>query len=141
VVNTLADVAALPADITPGVLAQTTVTEETFRTLTGALIARYPHCVIHDTVCSATRERQDAAARLARTVDVVYVVGGRHSSNTNRLAEICRQACPRTHLIETADEIDPADLHDAPRVGITAGASTPAWLIDAVVERLKAVGQ
>ena len=97
--------------------------------ITDAIAARYPDYVVHNTVCSATRERQQAARRLASMVDAVYVIGGRASSNTNRLAEICGAVCPRTFLIETADEINPDDLAGVTRVGITAGASTPDWLL------------
>jgi 4-hydroxy-3-methylbut-2-enyl diphosphate reductase len=141
VVANPADVAALPADIVPGVIAQTTLPEEIFRAVVAAIAARYPHYEACDTVCSATRERQEAARRLAAQVDAIYIVGGRHSSNTNRLAEICRQTCPRTYLIETADEIDPTHLTNVTNLGIAAGASTPAWLIDQVVARLRALAE
>ena len=131
------EIAALPADIHPGVIAQTTVNEETFLKVVAAISQRYARHAVFNTVCSATRERQQAARRLAAGVDAVYVVGGRDSSNTNRLAEVCRNVCPKTFLIETAEEIDPADLAEVRRVGITAGASTPDWLIDQVVDRLR----
>jgi len=134
------DVARLPDGITPGVIAQTTVNEQTFLEIVGLLTARYPGCEVRNTVCFATRERQQAARRLATRVDAVYVIGGRHSSNTNRLTEICRQVCARTFLIETAEEIEPSALSGLARVGVTAGASTPDWLIDHVVERLRALG-
>ena len=131
------EAATLPADIRPGVIAQTTVNEQTFLDVVAAIRARYPDAVVHDTVCSATRERQDAARKLSTIVDAMIVVGGRHSSNTNRLAEICTQRCERTYLIEKAEEIDPAWLTGIQRIGITAGASTPNWLIEQVIARLK----
>ncbi len=134
------EVNMLPDDITPGVIAQTTVNEHTFREVVELLRARYAGCTVENTVCLATRERQEAARRLAEQVDAIYVIGGRHSSNTNRLMEICQHVCPRTELIETADEINPRDLHGLTRVGVTAGASTPAWLIEQVVARLRALG-
>ncbi len=133
------EVDALPAAITPGVLAQTTVNEHTFDEVVAAIAARYPRYTVQNTVCSATRDRQEAARLLASRVDAVYVVGGRHSSNTNRLAEVCAQVCPRTFLIETATEINPADLTGIARVGITAGASTPNTLVEEVVERLRGI--
>ena len=133
------EVADLPAEIVPGVIAQTTMNEETFRQVVAALTARYPRCVVENTICLATHDRQDAARRLAAQVEAVYVIGGRHSSNTNRLMEVCRQACPRTFLIETAEEVQPADLAGLARVGITAGASTPDWLIEQVIDRLRAL--
>ncbi|HOF88649.1 MAG TPA: 4-hydroxy-3-methylbut-2-enyl diphosphate reductase [Armatimonadota bacterium] len=133
------EVAALPGGITPGIIAQTTMPEETFQAVVDAIAARYPRFAACDTVCSATRERQEAARRLAAQVDAIYIVGGRHSSNTNRLAEICRRACPRTVLIETAEEITLADLSGVEKLGIAAGASTPAWLIQTVIDRLEAL--
>lgn len=130
------EVAQLPAGIEPGVIGQTTVNEQTFREVVAAIAARYPAHKVRNTVCSATRKRQEAARRLAAEVDAVLVVGGRHSSNTNRLAEICQAICPRTFLVETADEIEPGELAGVARIGITAGASTPNWLIRQVVARL-----
>jgi len=139
VVSQPVEVAALPADIKPGILAQTTVNEQLFLEVVAELRSRYPEATVHNTVCLATRERQEAVLRLAARVEVVYVIGGRHSSNTNRLTEICRQACPKTFLIETAEEIVPVDLQGCACVGVTAGASTPAWLIEQVVQRLSAI--
>ncbi len=136
VVTDPVDIDNLPRDIRPGVIAQTTVNEQAFQQITQLIVTRYPDCTIRDTVCSATRERQEAARQLAAIVDAVYVVGGRDSSNTNRLAEICRQMCPRTYLIETAQEIRADDLSGVKRIGVTAGASTPDWLIEQVVRRL-----
>ena len=137
VVTAPADIALLPPAIRPGVIAQTTVNEQSFQEITQLICEQYADCTICDTVCSATRERQDAARQLAAIVDAVYVVGGRDSSNTNRLAEICRQMCPRTSLIETAQEIRDDDLLGVQRVGVTAGASTPDWLIAQVIKRLE----
>jgi len=141
VISSPDDVAALPADIRPGVIAQTTVNEQTFLKVIESIAERFEDHAVQNTVCSATRERQDAARRLANQVDAVYVVGGRHSSNTNRLAEICSQVCKRTFLIETADEINADDLPGVECVGVTAGASTPDWLIAQVIERLRQIDQ
>ncbi|MHB9129904.1 MAG: 4-hydroxy-3-methylbut-2-enyl diphosphate reductase [Armatimonadota bacterium] len=131
------EVASLPAGITPLVIAQTTVTEDTFRQVVAAIAARYPEHTVRNTICLATRERQDAARELAQQAEVVYVIGGRHSSNTKRLVEICHQHCTRTYHIESAEDIRPADLVGIQRVGVTAGASTPAWLIQQVVDHLQ----
>ena len=92
-----------------------------------------------NTICFATRQRQEAAAALADEVDAIVVIGGRNSSNTSRLADICAAACPRTHHIESPDEIDPAWLAGCGAVGVTAGASTPEGQIDAVVAFLEAL--
>jgi 4-hydroxy-3-methylbut-2-enyl diphosphate reductase len=72
---------------------------------------------------------------------VFYVIGGRHSSNSVKLLAVCQEQCQRSFLIETPAEINPADLADAARVGVTAGASTPNWLIDQVVKRLHELGE
>ncbi|MHB9024530.1 MAG: 4-hydroxy-3-methylbut-2-enyl diphosphate reductase [Armatimonadota bacterium] len=135
------EVAALPPDIRPIVIAQTTVNEQTFQEVAALIAQRYPTHIVRNTVCSATKKRQEASRLLAEGVDVVYVVGGKHSSNTKRLAEICRQSCPRTYHIETPEEINAGDIKDARRVGITAGASTPDWLIEQAVERLRALAE
>ena len=94
-----------------------------------------------NTICSATRDRQDAARALAGQVDAFYVIGGRHSSNSVKLLAVCQEQCPRSFLIETPAEINPEDLTGIQRVGVTAGASTPSWLIDQVVKRLQEIGE
>jgi 4-hydroxy-3-methylbut-2-enyl diphosphate reductase len=73
-------------------------------------------------------------------VDVFYIIGGRHSSNSVKLLGVCKEHCPKSFLIETSAEIDPKDLAGAERVGVTAGASTPEWLIQDIVAHLKSVG-
>ncbi|MDQ1707861.1 MAG: 4-hydroxy-3-methylbut-2-en-yl diphosphate reductase, partial [Pyrinomonadaceae bacterium] len=78
---------------------------------------------------------------LAGQVDVFYVIGGRHSSNSVKLLAVCQEQCDQSYLIETPAEIDPAHLGNARRVGVTAGASTPNWLIDQVVKRLHEIGE
>ena len=93
-----------------------------------------------NTICSATRDRQDAARALAGLVDVFYIIGGKHSSNSIKLLAVCKEQCERSFLIETDSEIDASDLLGVNRVGVTAGASTPNWLIDQVVKRLREIG-
>ena len=85
--------------------------------------------VVYNTICSATRERQKAALELAETVDLMLVVGGSNSANTQKLANICRQGGCRTELIESAEDIDPTWYEGVSKIGITAGASTPDWII------------
>lgn len=142
VVRDAAEVAALPALRQPLVVSQTTLKLKTFLDAAEAVRAKAdaaPEVV--NTICSATRDRQDAARALAGFVDVFYVIGGKHSSNSVKLLGVCQEQCARSFLIETDLEINPEDLRTAQRVGITAGASTPKWLIDQVVERLKNIGQ
>lgn len=119
-----------------GVVVQTTQTREAFEEVLAALRDRGVECVVKDTVCLATRERQESAADLAREVDAMIVIGGRNSSNTTRLAEICSSVCGNTHHIERASELDPAWFDQCTEVGITAGASTPEDQIAAVEARI-----
>ncbi|MDQ3133318.1 MAG: 4-hydroxy-3-methylbut-2-enyl diphosphate reductase, partial [Acidobacteriota bacterium] len=73
-------------------------------------------------------------------VEAFYIIGGRHSSNSIKLLSVCQEQCAKSFLIETPQEINPADVAGVERVGVTAGASTPNWLIEEVVERLRAIG-
>ncbi|WP_080797751.1 4-hydroxy-3-methylbut-2-enyl diphosphate reductase [Arabiibacter massiliensis] len=138
-------VVAEPADLPDaleapvGIVVQTTQTREALDAVTAALSARGIEPEVKNTICFATRQRQESAAALAGEVDALVVIGGRNSSNTTRLADICAAACPRTHHVESADEIDPAWFADCETVGVTAGASTPEDQIAAVVERLEAL--
>ncbi len=91
---------------------------------------------IFDTICSATHIRQSEAQELARRCDAMIVVGDRKSSNTKRLAELCRGLCPTVVAIEGADELDPAPFRGLACVGITAGASTPGWIIKEVYDKM-----
>ena len=111
-------------------VAQTTENPERFARAVQALEQyELEELAVFNTICSATRERQSAALELARTVDFMLVVGGLNSANTQKLANICRQNGCRTEHIESADEIDLHWFDDVKNVGITAGASTPDWII------------
>jgi (E)-4-hydroxy-3-methyl-but-2-enyl pyrophosphate reductase len=90
-----------------------------------------------NTLCHATTAQQAATMHLADTVTLMLVVGGRDSANTRHLAVVARERGVETYHIETADEIDPTWLRDQERVGVTAGASTPDFVIDQVVDRLE----
>jgi 4-hydroxy-3-methylbut-2-enyl diphosphate reductase len=142
VVRDAAEVAALPRLRAPLVVSQTTIKLSTFLEAAEAVRAKSdaePQVV--NTICSATRDRQDAARALAGHVDAFYIIGGKHSSNSIKLLSVCREQCERSFLIETPDEIDAQDLRGAERVGVTAGASTPNWLIEQVVARLREIGE
>ena len=89
-----------------------------------------------DTICGATSKRQEEAIRLARESDAMVVIGDRKSSNTKRLAELCREFCSNVQLIERAEDLDINALSVAHQVGITAGASTPAWIIKEVHNKM-----
>ena len=120
-----------------GVVVQTTQSQERLADLVAYLAPRSRELLVYNTICSATEQRQAAAISMAADVDVVIVVGGRDSGNTRRLAELCTGVQPRTHHIESADELEPRWFTEARSVGITAGASTPADQIDAVIRRIR----
>ena len=89
-----------------------------------------------DTICGATSKRQEEAHRLAQQCSLMVVIGDGKSSNTKRLAEICKEVCPDVRLIERAADLEPSALSQANVVGITAGASTPAWIIKEVYDKM-----
>ncbi len=121
-------------------ISQTTQSPEAFAQFARALAERFAgsDCEVRtiDTTCPETGRRYQAAAALAREVDVLFVVGGRESANTRRLAEVCRATGVPTYAIQSADEIEAAWLHGVQRAGVTAGASTPDDVIEEVVRRI-----
>jgi (E)-4-hydroxy-3-methyl-but-2-enyl pyrophosphate reductase len=139
-INSAEEVSALTADLGKiCVVSQSTQQRGKFDTLVKLIRERYPDCLVFDTICRSTDSRQQEVRELAGKVDAMVVVGGRNSSNTNRLAEISREMGAKTFLIETDCEIDPKDFDGAKVVGVTAGASTPSWVIERVVARLKEI--
>lgn len=129
----------VPDDLRPpiGVVVQTTQKRENLDAVVEAIQAQGITPIVKHTICLATRHRQESAAELAQNVDAIVVIGGRNSSNTTRLAEICAASCPRTHHIESASELDPSWFEGCATVGVTAGASTPEGHVKAVIARLK----
>lgn len=141
VVRDAGEVAKLPTLHAPLVVSQTTIKLQTFLEVAEAVKANAdaePQIV--NTICSATRDRQDAARALAGHVEAFYIIGGRHSSNSVKLLAVCKEQCEKSFLIETPEEINAQDLAGIARVGVTAGASTPNWLIEKVVARLREIG-
>lgn len=137
VVKTPEEAAALPEIERAGIIAQTTISPAKYRSIIDVIRAKSADVKVCETICDATEENQKAVRQLSGEVDLLYVIGGRHSANSNKLVEAAREKCPRSMLIETADEIDPRDLDGVGRVGISAGASTPDWMIQTVVRRLR----
>ena len=113
-------------------MAQTTCIRELFESSCKILGKACTNVKIFDTICYATRKRQNEAAEIAAQVDVMVVVGDRKSANTKHLAEICRQNCSHVLSIEGADELSAADFAGCRITGLTAGASTPAGIIKEV---------
>jgi 4-hydroxy-3-methylbut-2-enyl diphosphate reductase len=141
VVNNAEEVAALPQLRNPLVVSQTTIKLKNFLDVAEAVKGKTDDEVqVVNTICSATRDRQDAARALAGEVDAFYVIGGRHSSNSRKLLAVCKEQCAKSFLIETEDEINTDDLRGAERVAVTAGASTPKWLIEKIIKRLEEIG-
>jgi len=116
------------------IVVQSTLDEQTFNKLSGLIKSKFNKVKIIDTRCDATTRRQDEAINLCKKVDMMIVIGGRNSANTNRLAKICRDENVETLHIETASELEAVDFTGVEKVGITAGASTPDWIIEEVVE-------
>lgn len=142
VVRNAAEVKNLPTLKNPLVVSQTTIKLQNFLDAAEAVKAKAEgETQVVNTICSATRDRQDAARALAGEVDAFYIIGGRHSSNSRKLLAVCQEQCPKSFLIETPEEINAEDLKGVERVGLTAGASTPNWLIEQVKGRLEEIGQ
>ena len=121
---------------------QTTLSVDDAQTIVDALRARFPTIVgpKRDDICYATQNRQDAVKFMAPRSDLVLVVGSPNSSNSNRLREVAEQFGVPAHLIDNASQIDPAWLAGRKRIGVTAGASAPEVLVDAVIARLRELG-
>lgn len=134
------EVDKLPRLRNPLVVSQTTIKAKTFFDTADAVRSKTNDTVeVINTICSATRDRQEAARALSGMVDAFYIIGGRHSSNSVKLLAVCKEQCEKSFLIETEAEIDPDDLVGVEKVGVTAGASTPKWLIDKVVKHLESL--
>ncbi|UCH33605.1 MAG: 4-hydroxy-3-methylbut-2-enyl diphosphate reductase [Armatimonadota bacterium] len=132
------DVVRLRARV--GMVVQTTQTSARLRAVAGALAERCRELRAFNTICAATSQRQESALSLAQRVDAMVVVGGKISANTNRLHQLCEQTGVPTYHVETAAELNPDWFEGKGKVGVTAGASTPDWVIQDVVEALRAMG-
>lgn len=138
VVNSPEEVDAFKWDnLKVGVVSQTTQTLQCFSEVVGKIALHVKEIVAYNTICYATYDRQSAARALAPIVDVVVVVGGRNSANTNRLAQICAESGVPTYHIEKADELKNEWFDGMSTVGMTAGASTPDWIIKEVKKYLE----
>ena len=120
-----------------GMIAQTTQSFPLFKESAAACLEKAKEVRVFNTICQATTIRQKEAVEIARGVDCMVVVGGRNSGNTQRLASICMEIQPQTYHIEEAHELNPRWFVKRKKVGLTAGASTPFWIIREVEERIK----
>ena len=137
VLETVDDVAGMKLQPRLGVVAQTTQAYSNFSEIVLKLLSLSKELKVFNTICHSTKERQDSARVLAGQVDAMLVVGGRNSANTSRLVSVCRQEGKPTYHIEVADELRLEWLEDVASVGVTAGASTPDWVLEAVLQKLK----
>lgn len=137
IVKTKDDIEKIPSVYKLCIVVQTTMPTGLYNELCDIIEKKAEHIVKFNTICSATMDRQKSARNLAKNVDAIVVIGGYHSSNTQKLVDICKNEKPNTTFhIETAEELPIDMLKNYKAIGITAGASTPGWIIDEVVEKL-----
>lgn len=141
VVETPEEAEKIPLKNKVGVISQTTQPEENFKKIVSVLESRAQEVKAYNTICHATRDRQSAARDLARQVGLMIVVGGKESANTQKLARICAETGTTTYHIETVDDIDKNWFKDINVVGITAGASTPEWIIEEVKKYMETMDE
>lgn len=134
IVNDPEQVDSLP-HITKGcVVAQTTTSYQRWEAILERLRDKVEQLEVFNTICNTTAVRQSEAESIAKMVDVMLVIGGKNSSNTQKLYSICKAHCPKTFAVETAKDIDVSVIGPGDTVGITAGASTPDWIIKEVID-------
>ena len=121
------------------VVSQTTFNYNKFKDLVEIISEKSYYVSVLNTICNATKERQTEAESIAETVDAMIVIGDKHSSNTQKLFEICRGACNNTYYIQTLDDLDLNQLGSVETVGITAGASTPNNIIEEVQNNVRII--
>ena len=139
IISTLEEAKSVNGIDRAGVVIQTTLSREKAMRIIEQLEENIPDLRVHDTICQATVLRREATLELARDVDMVLVVGGKGSSNTKRLFQMCIDEGITARFIETADEIDPCWFEDGDRIGLTTGTSTPDWVIEDVLARLREI--
>ncbi len=141
VVETKEDAASLELEAAKGVcvVAQTTFNYNKFQDLVEIISKKSYDVSVLNTICGATRERQTEARSIAEEVDAMIVIGDKHSSNTQKLFEICKGACKDTYYIQTLDDLDLNQLGSVETVGITAGASTPNNIIEEVQNNVRII--
>jgi (E)-4-hydroxy-3-methyl-but-2-enyl pyrophosphate reductase len=127
----------LPKDKRIGVIAQTTLHLDTFKQVVGLLLEKSREIKIFNTICNATANVQKATLEMTKDVDLMIVVGGKNSANTSRLAKLCKEKDKPTYHVETSTELKKGWFKDKKRIGVTAGTSTPNWIINQVIKKIK----
>lgn len=140
IINKVEEIDSITFDSTKAycVVSQTTANLESFNNIVEKLKEKINNLTVKNTICFATKERQLSAIDLAKEVDCMVVIGGKHSSNTQKLVTICSKVVP-TFSIETKEELKKEMFENFKVAGVTAGASTPDWIIDEVIEYLKVI--
>jgi len=141
IVNDEKELEGLPILSKVAVVAQTTRKPSDFVKVVSALILQHKEVRVFNTICNATFENQDAAAELAKDADVMIVIGGKHSSNTKQLHSICKSYCEESYLIENEKELESEWFKDKNLCGISAGASTPDWIVQNVIDKIETIKQ
>jgi len=147
VVTDVNDIEAIPEYDSVGVLSQTTFSRDKIEILVGAIREKFPRVEVLDTVCPHTDRNQEASVEIATASDLVLVVGDEHSSNSKRLFEVVKKVNPNTYFVSGADDVK-ADWFPEKgsakakrfKVGITAGASTPDWVVEEIARRVESFG-
>ena len=139
VINSVSEIADLPEADKLFVVAQTTQDEQNYQEIVKAIKSRFPTVLVFDTICDATHNRQQEIRSFAGNVDGVVVVGGYHSGNTQRLVKVSEAHGLTTFHVETEKELDKEKLSSMNAVGVTAGASTPNWMIKNVVKEIESI--
>ncbi|NLD38704.1 MAG: 4-hydroxy-3-methylbut-2-enyl diphosphate reductase [Desulfatiglans sp.] len=139
VINSPEELSQVPDSEKICLVAQTTQNEELYEEIVKKVQERFSDAAIFNTICEATSERQSEVKEIASQVDCMVVVGGYHSGNTKRLAQVSIEAGTPAYHIETEKEIKKEDFHDMEVVGVTAGASTPNWMIKNVVKEIEGI--
>lgn len=122
-----------------GVISQTTQSVDNFVSIVSELVKSAKEIRIFNTICDATEKRQESAKELAKVSDIMIVIGGKNSANTRKLYEICLNFCKKVYHIETKQEIKKEWFDNVENIGITAGASTPSWLIEDVIKAIEEI--
>ena len=131
------DLKKLSLDANVAVVAQTTQPRDSLQALVVALLPEVEELIVANTICEATALRQKSTLELANNVEVMIVVGGKESANTSRLAQLSKNSGKETYHIETSEELKKRWFKGKPKVGVTAGASTPDWIIKEVIEKIE----
>lgn len=139
VVNSPDEIDALRLREKVATVAQTTRKVEEYQQIVGKLMATHKEVRVFNTICNATFDNQDAVRKLAQQADVMIVIGGKNSSNTKQLHSIAQEFCPESYHIESQEDLQPEWFSGKNFCGISAGASTPDWIINQVIEKIRSI--